>query len=311
MDGDVLKSFLRNKKYQMKNLWQQNKYISTYEFWKYFWRFLKNNNPYIWVKYFFNKKNFMKQNLEKVKIYDGLFDIDIYIIAFNKPELITKQMYFLKKNLKDNYRLIIADNSNNESSAKQIESICEINKISYIRLPKNKLNASHSHGLSLNYLMSHIISKSKTKYIWFIDHDCWLIKKFSIVNILEKQPFWWLLIDNIPVKIFNNYYNFAWNRWFVWPWCAFYRKELFSQWYNFLPVKRLIPISFLDTWWWNRKHVYKFYNKQDMCLLNRYKDDKMYWVENLWNTFIHLWGAWYRNKIEIENIMNKVYDKYI
>ena len=235
----------------------------------------------------------------------------IYIIAFNKPELIEEQILFLKKYLVDNYRLLIVDNSNILSKSLEIERICDNNMVSYIKLPMNKLTASHSHWLSLNYIMKHIITKSKTQYIWFLDHDCFLVKKQSIVNILKKQDMWWLLIDDVPLKIWNNVYNMAWTRRFLRPWCSFYKRSLFDKWYNFFPVKRFFPISFLDTWWWNWNYVYKFYRKEKLNLLKRYRDNNIQGAENIWNTFIHLWWAGYKDKDQIKGIFNSLVLYYL
>jgi hypothetical protein len=262
----------------------------------YLWIFIKNNNPITKIKHYFYKNKFMNKKLIRSKIYKNNWDIDIYIISFNRPELIENQIYFLNKNLNDNFRIIIVDNSNIESKSKEIEEICNNNKVSYIKLPKNKLKASHSHWLSLNYTMKNIISKSDSKYIWFLDHDCFLIDKISIVDILKKQKLWGVLVDDTPVRFWKNIYNFAWNRWFLRPWCSFFEKNLFSKWYNFLPTKKRFPMSFLDTWWWNWKYIYKYYTPRTLNLLSREIDKKDHSAENIWNIFIHLRWAWYRNE---------------
>ena len=236
-------------------------------------------------------------------------ELDLYIIAFNNADLVFNQIFFLKKNLKDNYRLIIIDNSNNYSKSQEIENICIKNKTSYVKLPENKLKSSYSHALSLNYTMKNIISKQKTKYIWFLDHDCFMIKPISIIKILKEQKLYWTLMDTVSLNIFWHTFNMSWKRWIIWPWCAFYDKELFHRWFNFFPDKQIIPISFLDTGWWNRKYIYKNYEKWKLNLLKHKPDTKIKWAENFWNIFIHLYWAGYRDNSSI-NKMCKALRKY-
>jgi hypothetical protein len=158
--------------------------------------------------------------------------------------------------------------------------------------------------------MKHFIMKSDSLYFWLLDHDCFLTKRISIIKKLKEQPFWWLLKDNIRLNIFNRIYNCAWNRWFLRPWCAFYRKELFKKWYNFFPSKKFIPLSFLDTWGWNWKYVYKYYKKNDLKLLKSFEDPDLYEIENIDNFFIHIWwwGNWKQEINDKFELINKKFD---
>lgn len=273
-------------------------------------QFLRNNSPIRKIKNKLVSNQFLQTPITKSKIIKNNPDLDIYVVAFNNAKLIEAQNYFLKKNLKDKFRLIIVDNSNDSNKSKEIENFCLDNQISYIKLPKNKLYSSYSHWLSLNYIMKNIVNKQDTKYIWFLDHDCFLIKEISIVKILEKQKLFWLIMDNIPFKIWWHILNFSGNRRIIRPWCAFYDKNLFDKWYDFFPNKRWIPISFLDTWWWNWKYIYKYYSKNSLDLLGLKEDTNIKWAENLWNTFVHLWGAWYRSNNIINEMYKKLYNYY-
>lgn len=130
--------------------------------------FIKNNNP---IKYGMNRfygKRFLQKSPRKVELYSNKtknYEIEIYIVAFNNKDLIKSQIYFLKKNCLDNYKLVIADNSSNKEVAEKIENICKRNHIDYIKLPENnKLELSWSHGYSLNYLMKHFIMGSRVPY---------------------------------------------------------------------------------------------------------------------------------------------------
>lgn len=256
--------------------------------------FIKNNSPIRLLKNKIFGYKFLKQNPRYVFLHNNESDIDIYIVAFNKPQLIEKQITLLKKNLLDKYNLIIADNSNDEKCAKKIKDICIKNKVNYIRLPENKLKGSHSHWIVLNYLMKNFVLKSKSQYFWFLDHDCFLIKKESIIKNIGNQQFIWLIWDRVNLKIVNRNFNLAWNRRYLWAWCCFFNKNLFKNWYNFLPTKRFLPISFLDTWWWNRSYIYKYYDKNTINKFKVLYDNELWW--NISDQFFHFnWASYMTN----------------
>ena len=128
-------------------------------------KFLNNNSP---IKLFQNRKiskKFIQFPLQKKYWINVDSEIDIYIVAFNQPSLIEEQIFFLQKFCLDKYRLIIVDNSNDNKQSQKIEGICIKNKTNYIKLPENKLKASYSHALALNYIVKNIIQKQQTPYI--------------------------------------------------------------------------------------------------------------------------------------------------
>jgi len=283
----------------------------TYNFLNYFTKFIINNNPVRIFNNWKNRREFMRKLPIESLIKEWNFDIDIYILAFNKPDLIKAQIAFLKKHLLDKYRLIIVDNSNVKSDV--VRQVCISNDVSYVKLPNNKLEHSHSHWAALNYIMKNFILKQKTKYFWLLDHDCFLVKNLSVVDLLNKQSFWWLSIDNVVVNIFWKNLNFAGNRWFLWPWCSFFRKDVFDKGYNFSPIKKWFPISFLDTWWGNWKYVYKYYNRKDLSLLSRknYQWPIIKYGENIGNLFYHIWWAGFGDEMEVKNIIDELYKHVI
>ena len=286
-------------------------YYNYYRFSSYIIPFLKYNNPIKLIKNRIFSKRYLKlKPIEIIKPHSPRKgEIDIYIIAFNKHFLIESQIYFLKKNLLDEYVLNVMDNSSDMTASNEIKNICINNNCNYVRLPMNKLEQSHSHWLALNYVMEYFILKSNSDYFWLLDHDCFLIKECSIIKQLKNQHFRWLLKDNIRLNVFNKVYNCAWNRRFLRPWCAFYRKNLFKKWYNFFPTKRFIPLSFLDTWWGNRKYIYKYYKKDDLNLLKSFEDPNLNEIENIDNYFIHIWW-WGNGKNEIKDKMTLLYKKF-
>lgn len=277
-----------------------------YYFWSYLPTFIRNNNPikYLLIRYYW--RVFLKKKPIKVKLFNDNKneDIEIYIIAFNNDKLIENQIYFLRKNCLDNYKLIIADNSSDDEISNKIYNLCEKKHVDYIRLPKdNNLKLSWSHWYALNYLMKHFILKSKIPYFWFLDHDCFLVKNFSILKELEKTWIWWLIPCEQCIKIWKKVIGWYWGRRFLWPWCSFFDKTLFKKWYDFTLNKRMLPLSFLDTWWWNRKYVYKYLDKDSLNTLKISWDGK---YEYLWDLFFHISGSWWRNGEKVDAWLKKL-----
>lgn len=125
-------------------------------------------------------------------------DIDLVTIAFNNPQVIEMQIVLINQNLIDRFSLIIADNSNSNQKANEIYEICKKYQVDYIRLPSNPYNGkygmgSNSNGSAMNFMYRYYISKRRTKYFGFLDHDIFPIKKNSIIENLSCQKFWGVL----------------------------------------------------------------------------------------------------------------------
>ena len=275
-----------------------------YDFFTYLPVFIRNNNP---IKYIKNRtiwRKFLNKPPVEVNFYSNIkdADIEIYIVAFNNSELIENQIIYLNKNCLDKYKLIIADNSSDTWASQQIKQLCKDNKVDYIKLPKNVgLELSRSHWYSLNYLMKNFILKSKVPNFGLLDHDCFLIKKVSFVERINKYWMWGAIPQDHYIKIFNKKINGMWNRRFIRPWCCFFKKELFKKWYDFTPNKRLIPLSFLDTWWGNRKYIYKNESHVYKTLLRRIR---VWEYELLWDYFFHIEGAGHYKRCKIKDALS-------
>lgn len=176
------------------------------------------------------------QNLP-IEIVNRERHVDIFVVAFNKPELLEYQYQLIKKNIIDDYTYIVVDNSTDKEMRRKIETFCRENGIAYISLPKNFLNkigGSYSHGACLNYLCHKILVKRKTKYYAFIDHDLFPIKPYSIIEQLEKQSLFGVLRDRGDA-------------WYLWAGMSFFSSSEYApNTMDFLPMKTKQEV-YLDT----------------------------------------------------------------
>lgn len=200
-------------------------------------------------------------------------DLEIYTVAFNNWQIIELLSILIKKNLIDEHKFIVVDNSNEPQTSEKIKNICIQHWHWYIKLPPNTLYCSQSHSIALNYIFHNYIKTRNPKYFGIIDHDIFPIKQTSILDKLSNQDFYGYLID-------KNRRSYTGDAWMLRPWFCFY-KNIFQK-MDFSVKKSFFPLFALDTWWWNYKIIYKKYNKDKIQFCER----KAYGVTNSWETEI-------------------------
>lgn len=166
-------------------------------------------------------------------------------IAFNNLEILKIQYQQLKKNLKDEFIYMIADNSSILSISEEIKNYCVNEKIPYVKLPPNPYkNPSKSHGIALNWVYKNVIKKYDPHFFGFLDHDIFPYKETSIIPYIQNNVFG--LIQERE------------NKWYLWAGFCFYDfKNLKKINMNFLPSKGL------DTGGSNYYILYKDINKNN------------------------------------------------
>ena len=233
--------------------------------------FIKHNNPISLIKRkIWAKKYYKKPVIDEINMKRSSFDI--YTVAFNNVEVIDYQIRLLKKHLKDEHFHIIADNSNDKEKTKKIKKLCIKYEVWYIKLPENVLFCSLSHWVALNYLYRNYIKKRKTEYFWFLDHDIFPIKDTSILDHFWNQDFYGYLVDK-----HRRWYIYGKQR-MLRPWFSFYKYWVFRK-FNFFTAKWFFPKPYaLDTWWWNRRLIFKNYNKDKI----KFTERKLIWIDKNW-----------------------------
>lgn len=114
--------------------------------------------------------------------------INIYTVAYIKPELIYLQNKYLQKYCKDNFTYTIINNGQNDTIKENIKNICKQNFISNIDYIKNYDIAdycSHSHCAALEFAIDNYIKNdSKNDITIIIDNDIFPFKFFSFLDII-------------------------------------------------------------------------------------------------------------------------------
>lgn len=130
------------------------------------------------------------------------YKIAFLTIAFNVPEFIEHQTRCIKRFCKDKqYDILIVDNSNIETCRKNIQQQCESLDVKYFKIESNivkpkKLDSSGDHAFALRYGFNKF--KDDYDYVFFLDHDIFPIKDFSVAEFLKLNTENKLIAAGLP-----------------------------------------------------------------------------------------------------------------
>jgi len=226
-------------------------------------------------------------------------DICLITIAFNNEKLIELQILKMREFLSDNYKLFIADNSNNPIKAGRIKEVCQKYQTDYIKLPKNPWRQPNlSHGVALNWVYNNYVLKKNPPVFGFLDHDIFPDKKASI---------WQKFLDNTKMygrveKRFEDKKEF----WYLWAgFCFFKTAYLIDRKVNFSSVVISNPNYFveLDSGGGNYKSIYSKTNSAEVSAARcGARDDGAEFLDE----WIHIAHASFKDVAEINNFLNKI-----
>lgn len=111
--------------------------------------------------------------------------LGIIIITYNCSKLLRKQIERIEKHCKDAHEIIIVDNSTNKQQAQAIKYISSVAKCTYLKTDASSRNGSGSHAFAAN--VSWLKFKDSYDYFFYLDHDCFPIKDFSVSEILGNN----------------------------------------------------------------------------------------------------------------------------
>ncbi len=105
-------------------------------------------------------------------------------IAHNAPWAISEQIRLFRKNLEDDYELVVFDNSTEASACRAIAADCEATQTRYVPTPAK----DHAHHLALNWA-ARVLLSGHAPFIGFLDHDVFPVKPTSVVPMIDESGF--------------------------------------------------------------------------------------------------------------------------
>lgn len=111
--------------------------------------------------------------------------LGIIIITYNNHKLLRPQIERIKKHCKDAFEIIIVDNSSDKTEIKHIKYIATINDCRYLKTSASSHGGSESHAFAAN--VSWVTYRKDYDYFFYLDHDCFPIKDFSVEGVLGNK----------------------------------------------------------------------------------------------------------------------------
>jgi len=111
--------------------------------------------------------------------------IAIVIITYNVPDLIIKQIELISKYCKDNFEIIIVDNSTDDIAIKSIAYHCKERGVRVLKTQASSQRGSDSHAFACN--VAYAMLYGGYDYFFFLDHDNFPIRNFSVEAILQGK----------------------------------------------------------------------------------------------------------------------------
>lgn len=145
----------------------------------------------------------------------------IAVVVYNQPTFLEYQYKCLSRFIKQPFRLLVFDNSDASPITDQFLTICNTQKIEYIRVPQSihsYADASSRAGMSLDYSLRYIYNDMQYRGIVMVnDSDLFLIREYNPLQKIKNVGIIGRSIRNIyqmaeskehPINRFNiDYYT--------------------------------------------------------------------------------------------------------
>lgn len=112
-------------------------------------------------------------------------DTGIVVVTYNNSALLKRQIELLKRFCKDRFEIVIVDNSTEEEEAQKILYYASEAETLYMKTNASSKNGSSSHAFAAN--LSYLKLKDSYEYLFYLDHDCFPVKEFSVKEILSEK----------------------------------------------------------------------------------------------------------------------------
>jgi len=111
--------------------------------------------------------------------------VGIVTVTYNVSSLLWKQIELIRKYCKDEYDIIVVDNSNESDAIDAVKYITTESKVGYIKTQSAHGSGSDSHVFACN--TSFFKLKYDYEFFFYLDHDNFPIREFSVEEILKGR----------------------------------------------------------------------------------------------------------------------------
>lgn len=107
------------------------------------------------------------------------------IITYNQSNLLRLQVECIRKFCKDKHDIIVVDNSTNKEDIEAIAYHAQDLGCQYLKTNASSKNGSSSHSFAANIAYDKF--GKNYEYNFFLDMDCFPVKPFSVIEILDSK----------------------------------------------------------------------------------------------------------------------------
>ena len=243
----------------------------------------------------------------------------LVVVAFNNAELIQIQIRLFRKFIKENYVLLIADNSSDDKNSDLIYAKCIHEKVDDIKVPRQKMfKNSTSHAIALNWVYKKIIYNCKFDTVGFLDHDIFPIKDTFIAEKIKNKLAFGVLNYAMDINTKDIWSIRGTQDWYLWPGYAFFNVSCLKKLnVDFRPI--LLKNKHFDTGGRNWFNIYSKFPVDKFCFVSfisikigEGNSRQNNYVDVVDETWVHLINGsnWYNESEEQVSIKNK-FDSYI
>jgi len=212
------------------------------------------------------------------------------VIAFENVQVIRNQIIARNK-YQFFSNVLIVDNSRDDSKSSEIQALCRMESVPYIRLPKlNLRHPARSHSYALQWAYKNVVESIKPRSFGFIDHDLFPFCNKSPFERVENTPFYGLKRDGV---IGNG-------SWQLWTGFCFFNYKMTQEY----ALNFFYDLSNgLDSGGRNFSQLYRFFSQEDIFYTNQslatfdIGGQKMT-LEILDGAWIHLGGVGYMQNFD-------------
>lgn len=126
--------------------------------------------------------------------------IGIVIITYNVPSLIKKQIDLIRKYCKDEYDIVVVDNSNDAKAIEDIEYYTRSAGVERVKVQSASGAGSESNIFACN--TAYYLLKDRYDYFFYLDHDTFPLKEFSVLEELGDK-----IMRGVPQEKSKRYYQ--------------------------------------------------------------------------------------------------------
>jgi hypothetical protein len=121
-------------------------------------------------------------------------DLAITTVAHNVPWAIREQIRLFSYHVRDDYELVVVDNSTDPGASGEIRDICSETGTTYLRVPGHR----HEHPDALNSAIPWLLECTTIPFVGAVDHDVFPRAPTRIIPLIKPAGFFGIAQTHLP-----------------------------------------------------------------------------------------------------------------